>query len=227
MTPDDVAAQELLERLSAACAGHPNAKIPWPHRLLHDAVALIQSLRTENTKAREYLSTLLTHYHPKCEPLPDLMGVCTQIDNMTTEIRSLRTENERQRSEVASLRLTLGGQTFSADVPDPIGCPIPGMCAQVAEIGRLRAEIERLDAGLADMTAERDILDKVFHETAAELGCNTDNEAVLFAIAHLRGAEAAMREKAAIRADEVMQWAINGAAVAKAIRALPLTGDVP
>lgn len=44
------------------------------------------------------------------------------------------------RAEVASLRLTLGGKTFSADIPEPIGCPMPGACAQVAEIGRLRKD---------------------------------------------------------------------------------------
>jgi len=47
-------------------------------------------------------------------------------------------EVARLRQEVASLRLTLGGRTFSATVPEPIGCPLPGACAQVAEIERLR-----------------------------------------------------------------------------------------
>lgn len=41
-------------------------------------------------------------------------------------------------AERDALRLTLGGRTFSAAVPAPIGCPAPGACAQVAEIGRLR-----------------------------------------------------------------------------------------
>jgi hypothetical protein len=47
-------------------------------------------------------------------------------------------EVERLRAEVASLRLTLGGRTFGPDVPEPIGCPAPGACVQVAEITRLR-----------------------------------------------------------------------------------------
>lgn len=52
-------------------------------------------------------------------------------------------EVRRLRAEVASLRLTLGGRTFSGQpVPDPIGCPMPGACAQVAEIERLRAILE-------------------------------------------------------------------------------------
>ncbi len=40
-------APDILERLNAACGGHPNARIPWPHRLLHDAVAEIARLRAE------------------------------------------------------------------------------------------------------------------------------------------------------------------------------------
>lgn len=45
------------------------------------------------------------------------------------------------QAEVASLRLTLGGRTFYATVPEPIGCPCPGACSTVAEIGRLRVAI--------------------------------------------------------------------------------------
>lgn len=33
---------DIVERLRSACVGHPNAKIPWPHRLLHDAIAAIE-----------------------------------------------------------------------------------------------------------------------------------------------------------------------------------------
>lgn len=48
-TPADVVA-----RLRAACVGHPFAKIPWPHRILHDAAALITSLEARaETAERE------------------------------------------------------------------------------------------------------------------------------------------------------------------------------
>ena len=33
-----------------------------------------------------YLSRLLTHYAPQCEALPDLLGLCSQIDNLLTGI---------------------------------------------------------------------------------------------------------------------------------------------
>lgn len=54
---------------------------------------------------------------------------------------ALQAEVKRLEAEVASLRLTLGGKTFSADVPSPIGCPLPGACVQVEEIHRLRRQL--------------------------------------------------------------------------------------
>lgn len=33
-------------------------------------------------QAHGYLSRLFTHHAPQCTPLPDLMGICTQIDNL-------------------------------------------------------------------------------------------------------------------------------------------------
>lgn len=38
---------DIIERLNEACNGHPHAKIPWPHRLLHDARDEIERLRFE------------------------------------------------------------------------------------------------------------------------------------------------------------------------------------
>ncbi len=34
----------MSERLRAACDGHPHAKIPWPHRVLHEAADYIERL---------------------------------------------------------------------------------------------------------------------------------------------------------------------------------------
>lgn len=39
--------QQLVERLRAACVGHPHAKIAWPHRLLHEAADTITRLVEE------------------------------------------------------------------------------------------------------------------------------------------------------------------------------------
>jgi hypothetical protein len=60
-------------------------------------------------------------------------------------------EIARLMGEVAALRLTLGGRTFGADVPEPVGCPAPGACVQVAEIKRLRAYVERLGGSWNDV----------------------------------------------------------------------------
>ena len=53
-------------------------------------------------------------------------------------------ELERSKAEIDSLRLTLGGRTFAATVPEPIGCPMPGACMQVREIERLRTALLRI-----------------------------------------------------------------------------------
>lgn len=44
--PDSSPDADIVPRLLAACTGQP-AKIPWPHRLLHDAVDAIAALRAQ------------------------------------------------------------------------------------------------------------------------------------------------------------------------------------
>jgi len=36
----------LVLRLREACSGHPAAKIPWPHRILHEAADRIETFET-------------------------------------------------------------------------------------------------------------------------------------------------------------------------------------
>lgn len=52
----------LVERIRAACNGHPHAKIAWPHRILHEAAdelerraAAIERLVAERDEARKAL----------------------------------------------------------------------------------------------------------------------------------------------------------------------------
>jgi len=49
--------------------------------IMDDAADEIERLRVERDEARAYFSRLLQIKHPTVEPLPDLLGVCTQIDN--------------------------------------------------------------------------------------------------------------------------------------------------
>lgn len=41
-----------------------------------------------------YLSRLLVHHAPWCEPLPDLYGVCTQIDNLLVGLTKAKCRHE-------------------------------------------------------------------------------------------------------------------------------------
>jgi len=59
-----------------------------------EAAAEIERLRAERDEARAYLSRLLQIRHPTVEPLPDLLGVCTQIDNA---LAGLLAERDRLR----------------------------------------------------------------------------------------------------------------------------------
>lgn len=43
---------DLLMRIADACIGHPHAKIPWPHRLLHECRDRIEALEAELKKWR-------------------------------------------------------------------------------------------------------------------------------------------------------------------------------
>ena len=57
MTPLPTKAAEiragLVAELRAACVGHPNASIAWPHRVLHQAADLIEQQAAELAEARE------------------------------------------------------------------------------------------------------------------------------------------------------------------------------
>lgn len=52
--------KDLAVRLRAACNGHPHAKIPWPHRILHEAADSIETLRVAHRHAAERVIVLET-----------------------------------------------------------------------------------------------------------------------------------------------------------------------
>ena len=47
---------DLKERLLELCNGHPNATIPWPHRVIHDALAYITDLEARLAAAEGKLT---------------------------------------------------------------------------------------------------------------------------------------------------------------------------
>jgi hypothetical protein len=44
---------DIVEKLMAASVGHPFAKIPWPHRVLHEAADEITKLRAALKEIRD------------------------------------------------------------------------------------------------------------------------------------------------------------------------------
>ena len=85
---------------------------------------------TESVTAYDLKRRILQVFADAGEPMSEVT-----YDALTKRVAALEAEN-------ASLRLTLGGKTFSADVPSPDGCPKPGTCAQVEEIHRLRRALD-------------------------------------------------------------------------------------
>lgn len=69
---------------------------------------------------------------------PVMPELAEMHEETAATLRALTAERDRLAAEVASLRLTLGGRTFDASVPEPNGCPLPGACSTVAEIVRGR-----------------------------------------------------------------------------------------
>lgn len=49
----------VKERLTAHMVGYPFSLIPWPHRVLHDAVAEIEALKAERDALRDALQNVM------------------------------------------------------------------------------------------------------------------------------------------------------------------------
>jgi hypothetical protein len=73
----------------------------------------LRSLAAERDKAQGYLSRCLQSLYPNIEPLPDLLGVCTQIDNV---LAGQKVENARLRE---ALRLAIDAVKFWAAYAPP------------------------------------------------------------------------------------------------------------
>lgn len=110
---------------------------------------------------------------------------------LADERDAARAEAARLTAEVASLRLTLGGKTFSASVPEPVGCPMPGACATVAEIVRAR---EMQAAWMRVIQAENTCGVTGKPCDAVRCGCSAEQEMLIREAADARAALAAAPE---------------------------------
>ena len=59
----------------------------------------LSKLAGERKYVRHYLSRLLKSHAPHCEPMPDLRGICTQIDNLVTGTAVAAKDAVRRRQE--------------------------------------------------------------------------------------------------------------------------------
>jgi hypothetical protein len=88
-------------------------------------VAYLAALPKQEDDAYGYLSRLLKSCAPQCEPLPDLMGLCTQIDNLVTGLRMPKQEpsgaelvsglKQLIESNLVTLRQVVSGMGVSGD----------------------------------------------------------------------------------------------------------------
>lgn len=115
---------------------------------LEQAAALILSMKAENEKARDYLiRNVLLPYHPQVVALPDLLGVCTQADNIATEIRSsrlLKAETVEVLGPAADAHETMTrliGLAVITDMPDDATINIPLPRANLRAISSLHAKL--------------------------------------------------------------------------------------
>lgn len=152
---------DIVERLRAACVGHPNARIPWPHRMLHEAADTIDRQREEIGRLCERM-TQAAH---------DVLA--ERERHKTVEGWDETHDNEHSRSEIAHAAACYAvgriiqekqdrdrfSARFSSLWPWDLRWWKPsGTRRNLVKSGALiLAEIERLDrrTALSDTTSER------------------------------------------------------------------------
>lgn len=63
-SPATLGINDLAKRLREACDGHPHAKIPWPHRLLHEAASAIEGAEKPSVR---WWNAAMTRAAEMCE----------------------------------------------------------------------------------------------------------------------------------------------------------------
>ena len=96
--PDD----GLVERLREACTGHPHAKIEWPHRLLHDAIAALQSKDEQIERLTRERDEWRDHVHKQNANVAHNLA---RAETLEQQVQKLSAENERLRGSLKSTPL--------------------------------------------------------------------------------------------------------------------------
>ena len=78
----------VKERLTAHMVGYPFSLIPWPHRVLHDAVAEIESLKAE----RDALKAEVERLNGVCYDLIGQLMVLNATKQMQATIDAARSK---------------------------------------------------------------------------------------------------------------------------------------
>lgn len=88
------AVSDIIARLNTACVGHPHARIPWPHRLLHDAADEITQLRAQLDESRMQALADFGQHQTALDEVAALHTAVTAITEATTLLEAARIARE-------------------------------------------------------------------------------------------------------------------------------------
>lgn len=118
---------EICARLLSACTGHPHALIPWPHRLLHDAVSHISDLTRRLAEAAA----------ERAECQHELVTLRHTLDDL---VAHQRTRAESAEARVQELEATIDAMA-EAHAHDDMALTAAYLSG--AHAGKKQAEAER------------------------------------------------------------------------------------
>ena len=93
---------DLVERLRAACNGHPHAKIAWPHRILHEAADRIEALERELSEARALVAEANNSLYGSQGYFHSLNGGPFDKYHLATGIENLKASSREQWRALAA-----------------------------------------------------------------------------------------------------------------------------
>ena len=91
-TPEQ--ARKLAKELLEACNGHPHAKIPWPHRKLHDAAQALEDLADQMSDLQ----------HDNSKMMESFVG---EINDMAAQVETWRNKCGEAQNEVDDLSVKI------------------------------------------------------------------------------------------------------------------------